>query len=66
MGKSFSKRSQKKYKVRLSPQNAEKFIEQEFVTKEGFKFKNEVIFSPEPFFFRQTIKREENGNNMSN
>lgn len=63
MGKSFRKTTKRKYKVNLSPHNAEKMIEQEFVTKEGFKFKNEVIFSPKPFFYKQTIKREENGNN---
>lgn len=63
MGKSFSKKSTRKTRVILSPNNAGKIIEKEFVTEDGFKFKNEIIFSIEPFFFKQTIKREKNGNN---
>ena len=65
MGKSFRKTTKRKYKVKLSPHNAEKMIEQEF-TINGVKIKNEVIFSPEPFFSRQMIKREQNGSNQSN
>ena len=63
MGKSFSKKTTRKTKIILNPQDAGKIIEKEFVTKEGFKLKNEIIFSPEPFFFKQIIKREKNGNN---
>jgi hypothetical protein len=63
MGKSFSKKTTRKTKIILNPQDAGKIIEKEFVTKEGFKVKNEIIFSPEFFFSRQIIKKEKDGDN---
>ena len=63
MGKSFSRKKQRKTRIILSPNNAGKIIEKEFVTEEGFKFKNEIIFSPEFFFSRQIIKKEKDGDN---
>ena len=68
MAKRYKKITQKKTKIRLSPENAEKILEQEFTDSKGNKFKNLFIFSFEPFFFKQTIKDKENedGNNKSN
>lgn len=46
MGKKFNKRVTKRTKVKLSPKEAEKIIQEEFTTEGGNRMRKDIIFSP--------------------
>lgn len=70
MSKQYKKITQKKTKVRISPENAEKILEQEFTDSKGNKFNLNIIFKPhkpsEPTiegFVKYNDKEKQNGTN---
>lgn len=46
MGKRYNKKSTRKVKIKLSPVDAEKIIQEEFTTENGNRIRKEFIFKP--------------------
>lgn len=53
-------KKQKKTNVKISPKEAQKILEQEFDLPNGMKARNELLFSTEPFLFRQSYISNDN------
>lgn len=62
MGKSFSKRSKKKTKIKLDFRNFNKIYEEEFLDKRGNTFRFEINANFKDPFFKQNVKYGENAN----
>ena len=52
----------KKTKIKISPKEANKILQQEFDLPNGMKVRNEILFSTEPFLFRQAYVSSDKNN----
>lgn len=62
MGKSFSKKSQRKTKTKLDFRNFSRIFEEEFVDNRGNTFRFEINANLKDPFFKQTVKYGDNAN----
>ena len=52
----------KKTKIKISPKEANKILQQEFDLPNGMKVRNEILLSTESFLFRQSYVSNDKNN----